>query len=174
MRPARSRSDPQKTLVGFFVGDIHYAIDIGRVVQIVNPLALSELPHLPQSVAGVSDYRGAVVPVVDLRVRFGLPSQSATSRTKWIVVNVNGPAAALVVDGVSDVFGTAGAELRPAPGLGDGDDKRGLLGVTTHRDRLTFVLDLGRLRPLLDAVGAPVRPAMSPGPVARPSLRPKP
>ena len=160
---SRSRSDPQKTLVGFVVGDLPYAIEISRVVQIINPLPLSPLPHLPEAVTGVADYRGDVVPVVDLRTRFGLAKTEVTRRTKWMIVRVGELPVALVVDGVSDVFGTAGADMRPAPGL-SGDDRRGILGVTTHDGKLTFVLDLLRLRPLVDAMSASLRQSSSAGP----------
>lgn len=158
---SRARSDPQKTLVGFVVGDIHYAIDIARVVQIVNPMSVDALPHLPAAVVGVADYRGDVLPVLDLRSRFGLPPSGATRRTKWIVVNL-GALAALVVDRVVDVFGTHGAELRPAPDLGGGDDQRGILGVTSHDGKLTFVLDLARLRPVLESAMAGLRGSSPP------------
>jgi purine-binding chemotaxis protein CheW len=62
--------------------------------------------------------------------------------------------AALVVDAVTEVFGTGGAELRPAPMLGGGDDKRGIAGVTTHEGALVFVLDPGRLRELTESLAA--------------------
>ena len=162
MRPGRARIDPQKTLVGFVVGEIRYAVDIGAVLQIVQPLELAPLPHLPESVVGVADYRGDVVPVIDLRARFGLPLTPSSRRTKWIVASVGGQAAALVVDGVTDVFGTKGVELRPAPGLGGGDDRRGLLGVTMHESKLTFVIDVARLRPLVDSVASGLRSAGAP------------
>ncbi len=143
MKP-RAKADGTKTLVGFEVGEVHYAIDISQVVQIVRPAAVEALPHLPMSVLGLASYRGEVVPVVDLRRRFGLPPRS-TGREKWVVVRVGQRRAALVVDGVTDVIGTAGGEIRPAPPVGDGDDLRGLLGLVTVNDRMTFVLDLDRL-----------------------------
>jgi purine-binding chemotaxis protein CheW len=173
MRPGRARIDPQKSLVGFVVGDIRYAIDIGAVLQIVQPLELAPLPHLPEGIVGVADYRGDVVPVVDMRARFGLPPVPATRRTKWIIATVGEQAAALVVDGVTDVFGTRGAELRPAPGLG-GDDRRGILGVTSQDSQMTFVLDVERLRPMVESVTSGLRPsaAVSRGIAPRHSLVP--
>ena len=68
---ARLRHDPTKTMVGFVVGDVQYAVPIGQVREISNPLAVVELPRAPASVVGVAYYRGEVVPVVDLRGRFG-------------------------------------------------------------------------------------------------------
>jgi purine-binding chemotaxis protein CheW len=136
--------------VGFVVGDVEYAVEIARVKEIANPMPLVPLPHAPGAVVGVSDYRGEVVPVVDLRIRFGLAAAPATRRTKWIVVDVTGRLVALVVDAVSEVFGTAGAELRPAPSLGGGEDLRGIAGVSNHGAALIFVLDTSRLRELTE------------------------
>jgi purine-binding chemotaxis protein CheW len=155
--PQRQRHDPSKNLVGFIVGEVHYAVSIHRVREIANPLDLVALPKAPASVTGVADYRGEVVPVIDLRVRFGLPEEGATRRTKWIVVDVEGRFVALVVDAVTEVFGTGGQELRPVPSLGGGDDVRGIIGVTSHQGTLTFVLDtrrFGELTASLVASGA--------------------
>jgi purine-binding chemotaxis protein CheW len=102
---------------------------------------------------GVADYRGQVVPVVDLRARFGLPSAEITRRTKWIVVEVADRVVALVVDGVTEVFGTGGADIRPAPSLGGGDDERGIAGVASQAGALVFVLDTARLRDITEPLG---------------------
>jgi purine-binding chemotaxis protein CheW len=180
----RYRHDPSKSLVGFVVGDVEYAVAIARVKEIANPLNVVGLPHAPRSVVGVADYRGEVVSVVDLRARFGLPATTHTRKTKWIVVDVGpregdgdapvappapatpagqtrapardaavGRLVALVVDAVTGVFGTSGAELRPPPELGSGDDARGIAGVTTNANGLVFVLDPTRLRDLARAMG---------------------
>lgn len=141
----RHRHDPSKDLVGFLVGDVMYSVRIDVVREIVNPLPVVDLPRAPHAVKGVADYRGEVVPVIDLRERFGLPAVALSRKTKWIVLDVGqlGGAryAALIVDSVSEVFGLAGGELRPAPPLGIGDAERGIEGVTTLGKRLVFVLD---------------------------------
>ena len=69
----RHRHDPSKNLVGFLVGDVMYAVRIEAVREIVNPLEVVALPRAPEAVRGVADYRGVVVPVIDLRERFALP-----------------------------------------------------------------------------------------------------
>ncbi len=149
----RYRHDPSKTLVGFSVGDVHYAVPIARVREIANPITVVALPHAPHAIVGVADYRGEVVPVVDLRARFGLPLAEVTRRTKWIVVDVAGRVVALVVDSVTEVFGTGGAELRPAPSLG-GDDIRGIEGVTTHEGVMVFVLGTERFRDVTEPLAS--------------------
>jgi purine-binding chemotaxis protein CheW len=150
----RHRHDPSKSLVGFIVGDVHYAVPIAKVKEIANALEIVPLPHAPKEISGVADYRGEVVPVVDLRTRFGLPAAERTRKSKWIVVDVAGRPAALVVDAVTDVFGTGGTELRPTPLLGGGDDLRGISGVTNHAGALVFVLDTTRLRDLTEPLAA--------------------
>jgi|SRR5580704_1139265 purine-binding chemotaxis protein CheW len=165
----RHRHDPSKNLVGFVVGDVEYAVAIARVKEIANPLVVVALPHPPRSVVGVADYRGEVVPVVDLRTRFGLPEAPPTRRTKWIVVDVSGRVVALVVDGVTEVFGTGGAELRPAPSLGGGDDQRGIAGVAKHAGGLVFVLDTSRLRDLTESLAAAGKIGPSAPPLGLPS-----
>ncbi|HMJ12233.1 MAG TPA: chemotaxis protein CheW [Polyangiaceae bacterium] len=144
MASDKQRPDPQKSLVGFVVGDVAYAVPISSVKEIVNPVLLTELPHTPRAVAGVADHRGEVVPIVDLRIRFGLPRAQDPRKGKWILVDVEGKTVGLAVDRVTEVFGTAGAELRSPPNLGGGEDVRGILGVTTYDGVLTFVLDVSR------------------------------
>jgi purine-binding chemotaxis protein CheW len=145
---ARHRPDPEKSLVGFVVGDVEYAVPIAEVKEIVNPIPLTELPHAPPAVAGVADHRGEVVPIIDLRERFGVSGARDERRAKWILVDVAGRTVGLMVDSVTEVFGTGGSELRAPPRLGPGDELRGLVGVTTHDGRLTFVLDVARFETL--------------------------
>jgi purine-binding chemotaxis protein CheW len=159
----RHRHDPSKSLVGFIVGEVHYAVPIARVKEIANALEIVALPHAPKEVVGVADYRGEVVPVIDLRTRFGLPATERTGKSKWIVVDVSGRPAALIVDSVTDVFGTGGADLRPSPLLGGGDDLRGIAGVTNHGGALVFVLETTRLRDLTEPLAAQGRIGPSTG-----------
>jgi purine-binding chemotaxis protein CheW len=164
----RQRHDPTKNLVGFLVGEVAYAVRIEAVREIVNPLEVVELPRAPLSVRGVSSFRGDVVPVIDLRVRFGLGPASSTRKNKWIVIDVSPRAkgahepagqqakpasfVALVVDSVTDVFGTGGEEIKPAPALGAGDDMRGIEGVATYNKSLVFVLDVRAFSAIAAAV----------------------
>jgi purine-binding chemotaxis protein CheW len=148
MATEKQRPDLQKSLVGFVVGEVVYAVHISTVKEIVTPVALTELPHAPRSVAGVADHRGEVIPIIDLRTRFGLPRSEQPRRNKWILVEVQGKRVGLAVDRVTEVFGTGGQELKSAPALGAGDDVRGILGVTTYDGQLVFVLDITRFESL--------------------------
>lgn len=158
---SRHRHDPQRDLVGFFVGDVSYAVPIRAVREISLPLRIDRLPQAPPAVLGVADCRGAIVPVVDLRVRFGLPPSEEPRRQKWILLDVGDRLIALVVDRVSEVFGTGGAELRPAPPLGGGADIRGLAGVTNYEGGLVFVLEVARFRELTQSLASISPPRIS-------------
>ncbi|MGC4065549.1 MAG: chemotaxis protein CheW [Polyangiaceae bacterium] len=142
MKASKQRPDPEKSLVGFMVGTVTYAVPIGCVREIINPVGVTRLPHAPSVVVGVADHRGEVVPIIDLRIRFGVVSSEDTRRVKWILVDVGGMTIGLVVDRVTEVFGTGGTGLRPAPSLGGGEDERGIVGVTAHEGYMVFVLDL--------------------------------
>jgi purine-binding chemotaxis protein CheW len=160
---SKSRPDPRKSLVGFVVGDVAYAVPITNVQEIVSPLPLTELPHSPSTVAGVADHRGHVIPIVDLRARFGLSRVADRRRAKWILVRVEERTFGLAVDRVTDVFGTGGVEIRPAPSLGGGEDSRGIVGVTSYEGGLVFVLDVPRLYDLVRALSQnPALPAGAP------------
>jgi purine-binding chemotaxis protein CheW len=171
----RQRHDPTKNLVGFLVGDVAYAVRIETVREIVNPLDIIELPRAPISVRGVASFRGEVVPVIDLRVRFALDASRSSRRNKWIIIDVApkpkiipheptppptiGRYVALVVDSVTEVFGTGGEAIRPAPALGTGDDLRGIEGVASYGGGLVFVLDVRAFNAVADAALREVPPS---------------
>src|SRR6478609_1725505 len=121
MEAHRIRSDPDRSLVGFHVGEGYYAVDVPTVREIISPAHLVAVPHSAPIVRGVTDHRGHVVPVVDLRKRFGLGAGDVTRRTKWIVVDARGQWLGLVVDDVTEVFGVTSAHERRAPRLGPDD-----------------------------------------------------
>lgn len=149
--PKRNVRDAEQSLVGFVVGDVTYALEIASVREIVAPLPITALPHTPPPVPGVADHRGEVVPVVDLRTRFGLAPRSwQDRRSKWILVDVGGRTVGLVVDSVTEVFGASVGAMRPAPELGGGEDARGLTGVTSRDGQLVFVLDVSRFQTLTE------------------------
>jgi purine-binding chemotaxis protein CheW len=165
-RRAEAKPPPERQLVLFGIGSVVYGLPIERVREVVNPQSIVELPHAPASVIGVADHRGDVVPVIDLRAKFGLPpltDPDAQRRVKWIMVDVGvlGSASrivATVVDTVHNVFMTREV-LRPPPPLGGGEATRGIAGVlsrgtpgaTTERG-LIFVLDLEPLRALAEPI----------------------
>jgi purine-binding chemotaxis protein CheW len=142
----RFRRDQFRSLVGFVVGDVAYAVPTSCVREITTPHPVTELPHLPRGVIGVFEHRGQVVPVIDLRTCFDVTAQTSEKRSQWIIVEVDHHRIGLCVNRVSGVFEVGFGGLKPVPELGKGIDPRNLVGVASHQDRLTFVLDIAAFR----------------------------
>jgi purine-binding chemotaxis protein CheW len=148
---ARDRSAGDKRLVGFVVGDVHYALEIERVREIVNPTTTSALPQMPPAVVGVTDHRGEVVPIVDARRHFGLASVEPSRATKWILLETQGQLLGLVVDRVTEVFGSSAPPREPPPAMGS-TKARGVSWVASYGEELAFVLDVDRFAALVASV----------------------
>jgi len=143
--------DPQKSLVLFVVGDVHYAIGISQVAELVSPLPVTPLPHTPPELSGVADHRGDVIPVLDMRALFALPPVSATRMTRWILVNTGNRLVGLVVDRVLDVIGTKAEDMRPPP-AGGRTTMRGISTVTHYNGVLVFILDIKRFTEIVEDI----------------------
>ena len=139
---SRIRTDPERSLVGFHVGEGYYAVEVPSVREIISPTGVVAVPHASPIVLGVTDHRGRVVPVVDLRRRFGLVPQAPTRRSKWILVEARGPWLGLAVDDVTEVFGVTSAHERQAPKLGPNEVASGFARVYAYEKQLVMVLDL--------------------------------
>ena len=162
---ARDRSEGDKHLVGFVVGDVQYALDIQHVREIVNPQATSAVPKMPPGVIGVADHRGDVVPIVDARRHFGLPRAPMTRASKWILLRAGDQPLGLLVDRVTEVFGSSTPPREPPAALGD-PSTRGVAWVASREDDLVFVLDAAKLEQLV--AGMPAGPSLTPSEVPPP------
>lgn len=143
-RSFRNRSEFRKNLVGFHLGEVRYAVSVEDVLQVVNPLPITVLPQMPRAVVGVAEHRGRVIPVVDLRLHFDMPAESSR-RTKWILLRIEGTVVGIVVDAVTGVFGAAQEQVRTAPDVGPGDERRVLTGVASQEGQMVFLLDAASL-----------------------------
>jgi purine-binding chemotaxis protein CheW len=158
----RARQSTQRSLVAFVVGGVRYALEIAMVREIVSPLALTLLPHTPEGLAGVADHRSEVVPIIDLRARFGLsPAAERSKKTKWILVHITTRTVGLIVDDVLGVLRVAEVDLRAAPELGGGERLRGISCVTLYEEELVFVLDVAAFEKLSEVFDH--RNLLSPG-----------
>jgi len=129
----------------FALGQQSYGVEILRVQEIKGYTAITPVPRMPAHVKGVMNLRGTVVPVVDLRARFGMPAEDYTRFTVIIVVNVGERIAGLVVDAVSDVLDVDASEIVPAPDMGRGTDNSLLAGMAKAGDRLISLLTIDRV-----------------------------
>src|SRR5512139_3227727 len=137
--PKEPRRSEARNLVRFLVGETCYAFDVSAVEEVANPAGVTALPGMAGAVAGVTDHRGRVIPVVDLRARFGLPMGS-TRQTKWVLMRSSYGLVGFVVDRVIDVVAAHGA-LGAPPQIGPSEAVRGITGVANIDGTLVFVLD---------------------------------
>lgn len=129
-------------LVVFELGDESYAVDISRVQDINRMQEITEIPHAPESVVGVINLRGRVIPVIDLRKRFGLPEAVHTKDTRIVVVHLEGNLIGVIVDAVSQVLRIPTDIVEPPSPVLAGVDSKYLRGIAKLDDRLVILLDL--------------------------------
>lgn len=141
----------QLKLAGFRVGEEAYAIDIMRIKEVIDarPHVVRPVPHAPSIVEGVIQLRGVVIPVVDLRKRFGVPVDPTRARlNKLIIVSVRGRIVGLHVDSIIGELGMSADAVRPAPSmLREGAPSRAefFSGVCRRGDEMVFVVNLDAL-----------------------------
>ena len=131
--------------LSFVLGDAQYCIDILKVQEIRRYEAPTRIANTPAFIKGVINLRGNIVPIVDLRVKFGLAEQGHDAQTVVIVLNVAKRTVGVVVDGVSDVIALKPADIKPAPELGGALDTQYLQGLATVGEQMLILIDIERL-----------------------------
>src|SRR5271157_1919290 len=111
----RERSSEVKQLISFTVDAEEYGLELLRVKEVIRMRQITWLPKAPACVKGVINLRGDVIPIVDLRERFGLAAQEQTAMTRVIVVEVEGRLVGMVVDSASQVVRVAADQFDPPP-----------------------------------------------------------
>ncbi len=126
-----------------------YGIDILRVQEIKGWDGATRVPQAPAHVLGVMNLRGVIVPVVDLRTRFGLARREFDASTVVIVVRVQGAkserTAGIVVDAVSEVYSFSQDSIKPPPGVGGRIDSACINGLAMEGEKMVMLLDIDRL-----------------------------
>jgi purine-binding chemotaxis protein CheW len=150
----------EKNLVGkylaFSLAPESYAVNILGVREIIRLTEITLVPQMPKYIRGVINLRGKIVPVVELRARFGLPRIPATDRTCIIVVNVGARGLmGLIVDCVEDVLQFNSGDIQGTPEFGGLIDSECILGIARHKTRAITLLDLENLwsEETLESVG---------------------
>jgi len=157
----------EKQLVVFNLADEDYGVDIATVEGIVKMQAITNVPCAPSFVEGITNLRGEVLPVIDLRKRFGLPQSAAGKETRIVNVEVDGVKVGMVVDAVSEVLRVSDEDIEPLSPIvtaGNGNaasltgsrngfiigvvkvsDTQGVNGGARDSGRLVLLLDLTKV-----------------------------
>lgn len=143
-----SRSGPY-TFLTFLLGSEVYALDVLQVREVVDLTDVTRIPRAPSFMKGILNLRGSVIPIVDLRRRFGLDEAERTADTCVIVleVDIEGEVTVLgaVADAVLEVFEAGGEDLEPPPRIGTPLDPGFIRGIGKRGDRFFIVLDTERV-----------------------------
>jgi purine-binding chemotaxis protein CheW len=137
--------DGTREVLVFVLGAEEYGVDILKVQEIRGYEKVTPIPKAPEYLKGVVNLRGIIVPLVDMRVRFGLPDPRYDSTTVVVILRVAGRVIGLVVDAVSDVVRLAPADVKEAPQLGSVVDASFLAGLATRDDRMIMLVDIEKL-----------------------------
>ena len=133
----------------FSLGSEEYGVEILKVREIIGLLDITPVPHTPEFIKGVINLRGKVIPVIDLRLKFGLEPKEYDERTCIIVVEVSNEAGSvmmgIVVDSVSEVLNISTTDIEPAPKFGINIDTKFILGMAKTKDRVKILLDINRV-----------------------------
>lgn len=127
------------------VGQEEFALDILCVQEINRMVDVARVPKAPHYVEGIINLRGRIVPVLDLRRRFGLPSVYRSDQSRIVVVTVQGRMVGLIVDSVAEVVRIPRHAIEPPPSLGSTPGAEFTRGVGRIDGRLLILLDLPRL-----------------------------
>jgi purine-binding chemotaxis protein CheW len=138
----------------FQLANEEFGIRVLKVREIMGMLDITAVPQTPPHVKGVINLRGKVIPVVDLRVKFGLPAVEFTQRTCIIVTQIQGENGQIlmgtIVDGVSEVLNLTGPEIEDTPDFGENVTGGYLLGMAKVKGKVKILLDIDRVLTALE------------------------
>lgn len=131
-------------LVGFVIGDEEYAVPILAIQEIIKPFEWTRVPQVPKYVLGVFNLRGAVIPLIDLRLKFGLRNKKHSEDTRFIVMRHKDDVAGFVIDRLTMAIRIKKENIGPAPDTVNGDDTI-IDGVGKQQDKIITILKVNKL-----------------------------
>ncbi|MCM8533740.1 MAG: chemotaxis protein CheW [Lentisphaeraceae bacterium] len=142
----------------FHIGDEDYGISISYVTEIIGILKVTEVPQTPDYIKGVINLRGKVIPVMDIRLRFGMDPRAYDERTCVIVVNHNENIVGLVVDTVSEVLDIPEESIENSPQFSSNLNHNFVSGMGKVEEQIKMIIDVNSLlfrdREILESVSA--------------------
>jgi len=145
MATAVETKSAEEQVVVFALAGEHYGLDITHVQGIIKMPEVTCVPRAPSFIEGVINLRGVIVPIIDLRRRFGLDARTETGETRIINVEMGDHLVGLIVDGVEEVLNIPSGVIEPTPDLVTTVDSDCLRGIAKLDERLIILLDLDRV-----------------------------
>jgi purine-binding chemotaxis protein CheW len=142
-------SDREGKYLTFSLAEEEYGIGILKIKEIIGMMSITTVPQTPDFVKGVINLRGKVIPVIDLRLKFGMDSMDYTERTCIIVVEIEGQSTTvqigIVVDSVSEVLSIKGKDIEPTPTFGTKLNTEYILGMAKMEGGVKILLDIDKV-----------------------------
>jgi purine-binding chemotaxis protein CheW len=138
------QSEDVVQLVGFIIGDEEYAVPILSIQEIIKPFEWTRVPQVPKYVLGVFNLRGAVIPLIDLRAKFGLETKKHSEETRFIVMRHNDDVAGFVIDRLTMAIRIKKGNIGAPPDTINGDDTM-IDGVGKQADKIITILKVNKL-----------------------------
>jgi purine-binding chemotaxis protein CheW len=132
-------------LVVFNLADENYGVDISAVEGIIKMQVVTKVPKAPDFVEGITNLRGKVMPVIDLRKRFGLPTKEADKETRIVHVELEDVRVGMLVDAVTEVLRVSEDDIEPPSPMVTTVDSAFITGVAKVDERLIILVDLGQV-----------------------------
>lgn len=142
---AQKDQQEARQILTFLLNEQNYGLELIKVQEIRGFTQITPIPNMPSHIKGVMNLRGSVLPVVDLRIKFGMESTAYTKFTVIVIAHSRGKSVGLVVDAVSDVLSASSDKIQPPPDFGDHTDSRFVQGLINSGEKLVVLLDLDRL-----------------------------
>ncbi len=131
-------------LVGFIIGEEEYAVPILTIQEIIKPIGWTRVPQTPPYVLGVFNLRGSVIPLIDLRLKFGLQGKKQDDETRFIVMKHGDDVAGFVIDRLTMALRLKKNDIGPAPDTVDGDNTI-IEGVGKRENNILTILKVDKL-----------------------------
>jgi purine-binding chemotaxis protein CheW len=135
----------ERQIVIFELAGESYGVDIAAVEGIIKMQPITAMPHAPAFVEGVTNLRGSVLPVIDLRKRFNLPGSSNPKECRIVIADMRGTKIGMVVDSVSEVQRIPEESIEPPPPMVATVDAAFIKGIAKLADRLIILLDISKV-----------------------------
>lgn len=135
----------ENQLVIFELAGEQYGVNITAVESIIKIQTITKVPHAPHFVEGVTNLRGVVLPVIDLRKRLGLPRTEETKDTRIVVIEMKGTIVGMLVDAVTEVLHVPEDAIEPPSFLISSVDSAFITGIAKLEERLVILLDLSKV-----------------------------
>lgn len=131
--------------LSFFLGDEEYGLKILKVREIIGLMEITSVPQTPEFIKGVINLRGKVIPVIDLRLKFGMESAEYTEETCIIVVDISHAMMGILVDTVSEVLDITEEQIEPSPSFGSKINTDFILGMGKIKDQVKILLEIDKV-----------------------------